>query len=249
MISIRNLVGVLVTALVLTACGGLPGGSATYSAVPPPPSPDPYTSALIMTKTWAAAEIQTTVDSSINGATSSLHGVGEVAIDKGYGDIEWSGSDSAYRELVNDRAIFTKPEGPATLWVRTESDGRTATSAFTNPLVNLTRVEAVARDGDEQMDGFTAERYRGTLPVTARNLEGLALADAEVAELVAAAGPEDVVVVEVWADPNHRLVRIDRSLKLSGAVDADVRASSHLSNFGVMLDLAPPPSASVTVPQ
>ncbi len=249
MISIRNLVGVLATALVLTACGGLPSGSATYSAVPPPPSPDPYTSALIMTKTWAAAEIETTVGSSIDGAVRSLRGVGEVAIDKGYGDIEWSGGDSAFRELVNDRAIFTKPEGPDTLWVRTESQGRTATSAFTNPLVNLTRVESVSRDGEEQMDGFNAETYRGTLPVTARNLEGLALTDAEVAELVASAGPSDVVVVRVWVDPNHRLVRIDRSLKLSGALDADVHASSHLFNFGVMLDLAPPPSASVSVPQ
>jgi len=248
-IRIRSLVGVLVTALALSACGGPPSGSATYSAVPPPPSPDPYTSALIMTKTWAAAEIETTVDSSIEGEVSSLRGVGEVAIDKGYGDIEWSGSDSAFRELVNDRAIFTKAEGPGMLWVRTESQGRTATSAFTDPLVNLTRVESVSRDGEEQMDGFTAERYRGTLPVTAQNLEGLALTDAEIAELVAAAGPADSVLVEVWADPNHRLVRIDRSLKLSGTVDADVHASSHLFNFGVMLDLAPPPSASVSVPQ
>jgi len=244
---IRSLVGALGAALVLTACGGPPSGSATYSAVAPPPSPNPYTSALIMTKTWAAAEIETTVNSSIEGEVSSLRGVGEVAIDKGYGDIEWTGSDSAFRELVNDRAIFTRPEGPATLWVRTESSGRTPTSAFANPLVNLTRLDSVTRDGDEQMDGFDAEIYSGTLSITAQNLEGMALTDAEVAELVAAAGPEDVVVVSVWVDPNHRLVRIDRSLQLSGAVDADVHASSHLFNFGVMLDLAPPPSASVTV--
>ncbi|MDI1288544.1 MAG: hypothetical protein PSX37_01160 [bacterium] len=249
MISIRNLVGVLVAALALTACGAQPSGSATYSQVPPPPSPDPYTSALIMTKTWAAAEIEATADSTIDGAVSSLRGVGEVAIDKGYGEIEWSGSDSAFRELVNDRAIFTRPEAPAALWVRTDSSGRTPTSAFTNPLVNLTRLDDVSRDGDEEMDGFTAETYRGTLPITARNLEGLVLTDAEVAELVAAALPSDMVVVRVWVDPNHRLVRIDRSLKLSGAPTVDVHASSHLFNFGVMLDLAPPPSASVSVPQ
>jgi hypothetical protein len=239
-----------VAAVLLAACGAA-GGSTSDPDIPPPPSPDPYTSALIMTRTWAAAEIQTSVDSSIDGVVQQLRGVGEVAIDKGYADLTWTGAGSTFRELVNDRAIFTQSDGPSSIWVRTESEGRTATSAFADPLVNLTRVEGVSRDGNEDMNGYSAEKYRGTLPITAQNLEGLGLTDSEVSTIVDGADPVDVVLVRVWVDPNHRLVRIERSIDLrdGSTIEANVLASTRLSNFGVMLDLESPPSASVTVLQ
>jgi len=239
------MLGVLLAGL-LSACG-TPAG--TSPSIPPPPSPDPFISALIMTKTWAASEIETEVTSTVDGVQRDLSGTGTVAIDKGYADFQWTEGDDHFRELVNDRAIFTLPDS-ADVWVRTETGGRTATSAFADPLLNLTRLQEVVQDGTEKMDGFTAERFRGSLPVTAANLEGLALTDEEITRIVAAAGRDDSVTVTAWADPNHRLVRIDRALDLqSESVDASAVASSHLTNFGVMLDLKAPPSASVTAQQ
>lgn len=236
----------LILTLLLTACGA-PSGSTADSSIAPPPSPDPYTSALIMTRTWAAAEMEIDVRATVDGRRLDLDGTGEVAIDKGYADIEWTSGDTHSRELVNDRAIFTQVDAPSGVWTRTESNGRTPTSAFANPLLNLTRLEGVAPDGSEDTNGFDATRYRGTLPITADNLEGLALTDGDVARVVAAAGSTDAIVVTVWVDPNHRLVRIDRNLDVdSTQLDASVLASTHLSNFGVMLDLESPPSASVS---
>ncbi len=196
-----------------------------------------------MTRTWAASEIQARVRTSVDGTTRDLVGVGEVAIDKGFADIEWTDGAGSYRELVNDRAIFTQFEPPDGLWQRTESDGRTPTSAFADPLLSLAALSSVTSNGDEEMDGFTARRYRGILPVETARLEGLGLTDAETARVVTAANPSDHIDVEVWVDPNHRIVRIERSLSVAGV--ADIAADVALSNFGVMVDLLSPPSSSV----
>ena len=201
-----------------------------------------------MTRTWAASQIGVSVRSTIDGERRDLRGAGEVAIDKGYGDIDWTSGDSHGRELVNDRAIFTQSEAPGGAWVRTESSDRTPTSAFADPLRHLTRLEHVSPSGTAQLDGFEAARYHGTLPVTAANLEGLALTDDDVARVIATVGPAQSIDVTVWVDPHHRIVRIDRSLELDGdaPIAVSVMASTNLTNFGVMLDLESPPSASVS---
>jgi hypothetical protein len=237
----KGLVLLAACCALVTACSTPVEGS---SAVPPPPSPDPFTSALIMTRTWAAAEIDVTAETTINDVSVKRHGVGEVAIDKGYADIDWTTADTHGHELVNDRAIFTQ-DAPGDIWVRTESSGRTPTSAFADPLLHLTDLHEVAPDGTAEIDGFEAEKYRGTLPVTAGDLEGLALTDADIAQIVEVASPSDSIIVTVWVDPHHRAVRIDRSLQIAGAVPISATATTHLTNFGVMLDLESPPSASV----
>lgn len=242
--------GLAIAALVglLAACGArtVPGGAGDIS-IAPAPSADPFTSALIMTRTWAAAEMESTVRATIDGASRELAARGEVAMDKGYAALTWTSGSATSRELVNDRAIFTQDVAPDGPWTRTESGGRTPTSAFADPLLNLASVEGVAVDGSDEIDGFEAVRYRGTLPVTAGTLEGLALTDDEIARIVAASTPDDTVTVTAWADPNRRLVRIERRLVLDGdsGIQADVVASTRLWNFGVMLDLESPPSGSV----
>jgi len=202
-----------------------------------------------MTRTWAAAEIDVAAATTIDGRTVERHGTGEVAIDKGYADIDWTTATSHAHELVNDHAIFTQDEAPDGVWVRTESGGRTPTSAFANPLLHLTDLRDVAPDGTGEMDGFEAVRYRGTLPVTAADLEGLAVDDDTVNRIVAAADADDAIVVTVWVDPHHRAARIDRSLDIAGPDPITATATTHLTNFGVMLDLESPPSASVTAPR
>lgn len=229
----------------LAACGA-PAGSSP--SIAPPPSPDSYTSALIMTRTWAAAEIDIATTTTIGGVRTDHRGVGEVAIDKGYADIDWTTATTNGRELVNDRAIFTQDRTPDGFWRRTESSGRTLTSAFADPLLHLTRLVEVTPDGTGQIDGFEAARYRGTLPLTASNLEGLALTDTDIARTVAVADPDDTISVTVWVDPYRRVVRIDRSVRVDGTDAISATATTHLSNFGVMLDLESPPSASVTAP-
>lgn len=201
-----------------------------------------------MTRTWAASEIDIAATTTVDGVRTDRRGVGEVAIDKGFADIDWRTATTHARELVNDRAIFTQEQTPDGIWVRTESSGRTSTSAFADPLLHLTRLEAVTSDGSGEMDGFEASRYRGTLPLSASNLEGLALTEDEVARMVADAEPDDTIAVTVWVDPNRRIVRIDRSVTVGGTDPISATATTHLSNFGVMLDLESPPSASVTTP-
>lgn len=241
----RALVANAAVAVLLAACGA---PTASSPSIPPPPSPDSYTSALVMTRTWAASEIDIAATTTVDGVRTDHRGVGEVAIDKGYADIDWTTATTHARELVNDRAIFTQEQTPDGIWMRTESSGRTATSAFADPLLHLTRLEAVTPGGTGEMDGFEASRYRGTLPLTASNLEGLALTDDEVARIVAIAKPDDTIAVTVWIDPHHRVVRIDRSVTVDGINPVTATATTHLSNFGVMLDLESPPSASVTAP-
>ena len=67
--------GLAIAALVglLAACGARtgPGGAGDIS-IAPAPSADPFTSALIMTRTWAAAETESTVRATIDGASREL---------------------------------------------------------------------------------------------------------------------------------------------------------------------------------
>lgn len=168
-------------------------------------------------------------------------------MDKGLAAINWTGGATDFRELVNDRAIFTQAEPPDGIWIRTESSSRTPTSAFADPLVGLAAVEDVTRVGSEVLGGVETDHYRGSLPIEFSRLEGFGLTDAEMSLIAEVARSSDRISVDVWVDPNHRIVRIARSFTMDGAIDAEARATTSLTNFGVMLDLESPPSASVTV--
>ena len=247
-VALLGLAAVALTALV--SCGAPTDASSGSATILLAPSADPFVSAIIMTRTWAASEIETVILSTIDGTSRQRHGRGEVAIDKGYAVIDWVTDGAPSRELVNDRAIFTQPQPPAGPWTRTESTGSTPTSPFADPLRWLTDVRDVRLEGTDTMDGFDTNRYQGTLPLTSANLDGLGLTALEEQRILAAAGPDDAIVVTAWEDPHHRLVRIDRSLDLGtgSALQASVLASTHLWDFGIMLDLESPPSASVTAP-
>jgi hypothetical protein len=233
-------------ALVLAGCGAAASGP--DPSVAAPPSADPFTSALIMSRSWASAQMEATVLSTVEGVTRMQRARGEVGIDKGYAWLTWHEAGRVSTEIVNDRGSFRQEQSPDGGWVYSAPGAATPTAALADPLRHLTELQGVVEQGSDSMDGFDATRYAGTLPLTGPNLDGLTLTEDEKALVLAGAAPQDAVQVTMWLDPNRRLVRIDRSLEtgVTSPLDASVLASTHLWDFGIMIHVEPPPSASVT---
>lgn len=232
------LAAVLTAAALLAACGPATA-PASSTSVPPPPEPDPLVSAVTMTRSWGSARVEVDQRADIAGSTVRSSASGEITLDKPWGRLVWSWQGSPREEIVNDVAVFTRDGAGG--WQRTELATGTPTSAAVDPLRLLDgTVEPL---GAVDLDGQQVQAYRVSLPLTTDAVRAFALTDAQRAAVLGAAGAGAVVTATAWVDANHRIVRVDRHLEVPGAT-ADT--STRMLEFGMLLDLASPPSASVS---
>lgn len=205
----------------LTACTP---ATAPASVVPATPSADPFTDALVATRTWAAARADIVLTQVVDGRVRSDHASGSVGVDKGVGTLTWA---DGRQDAIDHRGARSRPPGGE--WAPTEP------SALVRPLAGL--AAGLDRAGTDRVAGVEATRFEGREAITAESLAALAL-PADVADRVLReAGPGDHIAVTAWVDPYRRLVRLDRVLD-AGSVQALVTTS--LSDFGTFVDLTTP---------
>lgn len=211
----------LVAALPLAACTA---STAPASVVPATPSVDPFTDALVATRTWAAARADIVLAQVIDGQARTDRATGSLGLDKGVGTLTWA---DGRQEAIDHRGPRSRP--PQGQWAPA------ARPALIRALAGLS--SGLARAGEDRVAGVMATRFEGSEPVTADTLAALALPDAVAAEVLRTAGPGDRVAVTAWVDPYRRLIRLDRRLD-AGSVHALVTTS--LSDFGTFVDLTTP---------
>ncbi|MHB1068143.1 MAG: hypothetical protein ACYC2Z_12070 [Candidatus Nanopelagicales bacterium] len=206
--------------------------------IQPTPGADPFSSAIIMTRSWASAEAMIEGLTVIDGREHLISGKGYLGLDEGLGSVTWSTADGPVTELVNERAVFASAGAG---WVR--QPGRlTDTSCLADPLRGL----ADARGAVALAPADGLRRYRVRLPLTQQSLACSGMSLLRTAQILAWPGLAGFVDVTGWVDPNHRLVRIDRALTASAqGHSATAAITTRLADFGIMLDLESPPSASV----
>ncbi|MDO8308795.1 MAG: hypothetical protein Q7V58_10620 [Actinomycetota bacterium] len=221
------------------ACGSVTTGGPALPVIQPTPAADPFSSAIIMTRSWASAEASIAGLTVIDGREHSINGEGYLGLDEGLGSVTWSTADGLVTELVNERAVFASTGAG---WAR-QPGWLTDTSCLADPLRGL--AEAPGTIVLDPADGL--RRYRVRLPLTAESVGCSGMSVLGTAQILAWPGLAGSVDVTGWVDPNHRLVRIDRELTANApGHSATAAITTRLENFGIMLDLESPPSASVT---
>lgn len=213
--------GLAAAALALTGCAG----SATpASVIPATPTVDPFTDALVATRTWAAAQADITVVQVIDGQVRSDQATGSLGLDKGVGTLTWA---DGREQAIDHRGPRARP--PAGDW------GPAPPTALIRPLAGLPGGMAFA--GRDRVAGVDAQRFEGSEPLTADTVGTLGLPGGVADAAVRTAGPGDRIRVTAWVDPYRRLIRLDRALD-AGPVHALVTTS--LTDFGRFVDLSTP---------
>lgn len=228
----RIAVALAVTAALLVACGS-PSADAP---VPGPPTPNPIVSAVTTSRSWGSATVVIDGAATVDGTTTTARGQGDVGLDKLVGLIRWSTPSGEFTELVNDQAVFRRVGDG--LWTRTELRDGTDTSPLVDPLRGLSGAHVVSQTGTED-GGSTIE---ATLPVDTRSVASLAITPEDRARLVDRAPADAVMSIRLDVDPNHRITRIARTVDVG---EDRATTTVDLSDFAVVLGVAPPPSSSV----
>jgi hypothetical protein len=227
-----------VLALVVTVAGLLAacGAPSADAPVPAPPAPDPLISAVTMTRSWGSAGMDVAGSASIDTATAAVQGHGDIGLDKPIGLVDWSLPSETLTELVTDQAVFRRVG--TGLWERTSLADGTDTSPLVDPLRGL--AGATVLSSSDRADGGTT--ITATLPFDAAAARSLAVPPQARDELLARAPEGTAMSLRVEVDPHHRITRIERAVDVDGAT---ARTTVDLSDFAVVLGVAPPPSSSV----
>ena len=242
----------LLALLSIGACGTprVPVGDAGYTAVPSPammPTPNDFVSAVMHTRDLGSADVDITVDTSLDGSTDHVDGIGAVALDRGFGNIAWTGADGTTRVINNDVGIYVRDDVARDRWTQFPEDQFNPRTAFANPLAGLGLLQDVVSADAEAIDGSHATRYTGRLPADRQALSAFGLTDDEITRLGDTSRAPDIDVT-AWVDDADRLLRVDRAFRLpaEAGISADLRVSTALSDFSGVIDVGPPPSESVT---
>lgn len=245
------LLGLLLGSVAVTGCGTQRADSAASSAPPsvvsPTPSADDFIASVMGTRELATAALDITVSTEVGDVVRTLEGTGKAAIDKGYGDLEWTdASGTVTRELSNGKGLFVQTDLPDGTWTRLPSERSTPTGRLAEPVRGLGALQNVTRVGPDDLDGIPTTRYTGTLPASPETLALLGFSDEELVE-IGADWQGGIVDVTVWLDGRGRVVGVERSLDLPGAATGPVTAVTmiRLSDFTTSIDLEPPPTESV----
>ena len=238
--------------LTLTACGTprVPVGQADYSAIQRPsmmPSANEFVSAVMHTRDLGSANVDITVDTLIDGARQHLDGIGAVALGRGFGNILWTDPTGTTRIINNDVATFVRDDEPDGMWNELPESAITPRTAFADPIASLGLLSDIRSDGAEEIDGIATTRYTGRLSADPQNLAAFGLTEDVIATLADASGGSSISVT-AWADQTGQIVRVDRSFSgdSGSGTPVDLRVSTSLSDFSGVIDVGPPPSASVT---
>ena len=240
------------TTLTLVSCGTprVPVGQADDSAVQRPsmmPTANDFVSGVMHTRDLGSANVDITVDTTIEGSHQHLDGVGAVALGRGFGNILWTDADGTTRIINNDVATFVRSDEPSGLWNQLPEGTSTPRTAFANPIASLGSLSDVRTEAVEEIDGVGTTRYTGQLSADPQNLAAFGLTDDVIATLADTSGGSSITVT-AWVNDTGQIVRVDRSFTSApgSGTPVDLRVSTSLSDFSGVIDVAPPPSASVT---
>jgi hypothetical protein len=213
----------VVLAVSVAVLAGCASAGTPASVIPATPSVDPFTDALVATRTWAAAQADIEVVQVVDGTVQRDRASGALGLDKGVGTLTWT---DGREDAIDHRGPRARPPGGD--W------SPSAPVALIRPLAGLAGLQLA---GDDRVGGVDAQRFEGDEPVTAETVAGLALPPDVADRVVRTARAGDRIQVTAWIDPYRRLVRLDRSLT-AGTVQALVTTS--LSDFGRFVDLTTP---------
>jgi hypothetical protein len=242
-------VSVVIAGALVGACGtprSDPSVSASEQPISIMPMANPFVSAVMHMRGLGSAAVDVEADYHLDGTDSRRTGVGAVDLGRGFGNVLWTDADGSEREIVNDVAVFVQSDGPDSPWTRLPEGVVRPTTPLNAPLAGLGAIEDPTWGGTETIDGRMVTRYDGRLPADPVSLAALGLTAAQVSRLGVSVG-DATVAVSAWVDSANRIVRVDRSLDVPDGTDAArVRVSTRLSDFSRNIDVAPPPSQSVT---
>ncbi len=247
-----------VIALAVACAGGLVAcgtprvePEATPSApdlVLPTPAANDFVSTVMRTRGLGTAEATVDVTTTTGEGSVQLTGSGPVAINKGYGRLDWTSSDGgSFTEVSNGKGLFVRSEGPTGMWTHLPDKTSTPTSRLADPLRGIGTAMDVVRHGPEQVGDVTAVRYTGRIPATTESLALLGMSDEQITAL-GDSWRGQWIDLTVWVDQRGRIVRLERTLTIPDTEGGPVSATTvtTLDDFSQTIDLEPPPTESVT---
>lgn len=209
----------------------------------PTPSADPILSAIGATTSRGTARLALEIVTATPDFEKSLIGEGVVDFTRGAADLRWSGLEGDSREVRTEEGFFVEvQEGQ---WLAVDPGRTTPTSDAGDVLRGIDGIRDPVVEGSESVDGQSAIRITGWLPVTqsdASNAAGLGLIDDDFTTVVN--GGQARVQVTIWVDDSGRIIRVMRTLQGSDAIAATSLA--RLTEFGVAAPIAAPSSVAAT---
>lgn len=213
----------VVLAVSVALLAGCASAGTPASVILATPSVDPFTDALVATRTWAAAQADIEVVQVIDGRVRRDRASGALGLDKGVGTLTWA---DGREDAIDHRGPRARPPGGD--W------SPSAPVALIRPLAGLT---GLALTGLDRVGGVDAQRFDAEEPVTAETVAALGLPTDVADRVVRTARPGDRIHVTAWTDPYRRLIRLDRSLSVA---DVQALVTTSLSDFGRFVDLTTP---------
>ena len=207
-------------AVATAACGtstsASTGSTSSPAALTLLPSADPFHSAVVATRALGTARLAVRLTRQTPAGPVEQTGAGVSVLGQGRGDLRWTAPGTAYRELVNERAIYVTSDDRA--WTQWSLDDPTATSAYVDPLRGLGVLHDVTAEPDQTIGGVLTTPYTGWLPRAAPAVR------------------EDVTA---WIDGSGHVIQVDR--EATDATGQSLESSStSMSDFSLLLDLSSP---------
>ena len=240
---------------VLSGCGtkrvdatASPSASGSVSEIiPPTPSANDFVSAIMLTKIAGSADLDVEAVTSVDGVERRLQGSGFGAVGSGLADLTWVSDAGTTRELINEKGDFVQTDVPGGMWTQLAEGDTTPTTGFANPIRGLAGMLNVVNQGVDNVNGVSATRYTGNIPVDPDELTGFGFSDEEIAAMDGT-WMGALVDATVWLDAADRVIRVERNLDLGDASPIPVTAftATDLSNYGKTISLKVPSSESIT---
>ena len=186
-------------------------------------------------RTRAAGSVELTVDllTTVDGVDDAISGQGEVALDGGLGQMQWTSPAGPSVERRTADGVFVQVDPPNGAWLLAPEG--TPTSGTMDPLRGLDELEGARNSGVEELSIGEAERFTGSLPA-APYVQSMGL-NPTAADAVAADDRASIDVT-IWVDGDGMVRRIMRTLRTSVPVAA--ATFTDLVDFGAVVDVPTP---------
>ena len=217
--------------LLLSGCAATGDSAST----PTTPASAVVTIDRALERTRAAGSAKITVDllTTVDGVDDAISGQGEVTLDHGLGQMQWTSPAGSSVERRTDDGVFVQVDPPTGSWLLAPAG--TPTSGTMDPLRGLDELEDARASGVEQLSIGEAERFTGSLPAVPFVADmGL---NPTAADAVAADDRASIDVT-IWVDRDGAVRRIMRTLRTSVPVAA--ATFTDLVEFGALVDVQTP---------
>jgi hypothetical protein len=196
------------------------------------------------TQAAGSADFKGVIDLSGGAATTNMTFDGQVDFSKntmkGSVTSDITGQNLTMQVLTIDDKTYAQMPMLGDKWIKTPDSQGTGGNPL-KQIDSLKRVTDLKEVGTDDVDGVTATHYKGSIDLTkALEAAGFTGEQLDAAKQQLGKSGQDASL-EVWVDPDGRIVKMSQHVSLDAAgKQGSLTSTVSFSNFGTSVDVTPP---------